>query len=210
MLDRVRPAVGELFPDVRSYVADVNQYWSRISDFLKLERAQHFQEPGDPSWEMFTSGDWEGSLRIQQRNRHLVAAEFAEDARHGFGSRRVRVVEFPITPYLQWELHALLVRAEYGEQIRVVTAETLAPHESSDPAPELIFLGELAMYEVRYDGSGALCGGRKFTDPDLLSGCRAEVEVLYRQGEDLAGFFTREIAPLPPPGVETSSDHAAG
>lgn len=202
MLERVHNFSSEMFEEAQAYYDDANQYWERIGRFDKLERLQHFQEPGNHSWEAFMCGDWAEAQQIRQGNRPTVVAEFAEDARHGFVSRRVRVVEIPVTPYLQWELHGLKLRAECGEDIRVVDAAAVAMYEASRVVPELIFMDSLAMYEICYDENGLLCGARKFTDPDLIFGCRADFDALYQQGEDLHTFFAREIEPLPPPTLD--------
>lgn len=210
MLDRVRAAAGETFRPTKAYLDDSNRYWARIDRFDKLERTQHFRQPEDASWRAFAAGRWAESLELSEQNRTDVVAEFAEDARLGYTSHRVRVVEFPIVPYLQWEMHRFRIRVECGENIRIVGPDAVARFETDGIAPELIFMGSLAMYEVLYDENGILAGGRKFTDPELIAGCRAEVQALYAQGEDFRTFFDREIAPLPAPVVEPELSWSTG
>lgn len=199
MLDRVHQARGEVLRPVRAYLQDSDRYWPRIDRFDKLERIQHFEEPDDASWRAFAAGCWRESLELTERNRPNVEAEFAEDERRGYRSYRVRVVEFPIDPYLVWEMYRFKVRVECGEDIRIVQPGALTWFETRAQAPELIFMGSLAMYEVLYDKRGVLAGGRKFTDPELIAGCREVVRELHRRGERFSTFFDREIAPLPPP-----------
>lgn len=210
MLDRVRNATGEVFRPVEAYRRDLNPLWARIDRFDKLERLQHFREPYDASWRAFAAGHWEESLEQTERGRPEVEAEFAEDRRLGYASHRVRVVEFPITPYLQWEMHAFTIRVECGEDLRVVGPEAFARYETDFVVPELIFMGSLAMYEVLYDETGVLAGGRKFTDPELIAGCLGEVQAMHSQGEDFQSFFEREIVPLPPPVVEPELSPSSG
>jgi len=210
MLERVRATPGEVLCPAQAYLDDSDRYWERIDRFEKLERIQHFQEPEDASWRAFAAGQWEESIRLTELNRTNVRAEFAEDERLGYRSYRVRVVQYPIDPYLRWELHRFKVRAEYGEVIRIVGPEALARFEIDDIVPELIFMGSHAMYEVLYDEDGVLAGGRKFTDPELIAGCRAEVRALHRDGEDFRTFFDREITPLPPPVVEPELSRSTG
>jgi hypothetical protein len=197
MLDRVRATAAETM-DTTAYLADSDEYWGRISAFHKLERRQHFREPGRASWEAFAAGNWSESQAIRERDRGAVEAEFAEDARSGLASYRVRVVELPVTPYLHWELTGLKIRAECGENIRVVGSDAVTRFETEHIVPELIFMGTEAMYEVCYDEAGTLSGGRKFTDATLVTGCLSVVQALHADGEDLLAFFEREIAPLPP------------
>ncbi|MGW4412986.1 DUF6879 family protein [Nonomuraea sp. NPDC004702] len=82
--------------------------------FWKLERRQHFKEPGYDSWEAFAKGEWEESLSILEAERVDMVAYHRRVKEHGFVARRVRVVEEPISPYLQWELYALRVRDQCG------------------------------------------------------------------------------------------------
>jgi hypothetical protein len=202
MLDRVRDVPGDILRPTGEYLDDSNRCRPRIRRFDKLERIQYFREPRDASWLAFTAGRWQESLELAERNRSNVIAEFAEDARLGYRSYRVRVVEFPIDPYLQWEMHRFRIRVECGENIRIVRSDAVARFEKNDIVPELIFMGSLAMYEIVYDENGMLAGGRKFTDPRLIARCRAEVRELFTGGEDFRTFFDREIATLPPPVVE--------
>jgi len=210
MLDRVRESAGETLRPVRAYLDDSSQYWTRIDRFDKLERIQRFRQPEDASWRAFAASRWVDSLELTELNRPNVVAEFEEDARLGYTSHRVRVVEFPIDPYLQWEAHRLKVRADCGENIRIVGPEAIARFERDRIVPELIFMGTLAMYEVLYDETGELAGGRKFTEPDLIAGCLAELRELYAEGEDFNTFFGREIAPLPAPVVMPELSPPAG
>lgn len=202
MLELIGKAAGTIIRPMQAYLDDSNEYWPHIDRFDKLERLQHFREPNDAGWQLFAAGWWEESLAQAERERPLVEAEFAEDVRLGYASCRVRVAEFPITPYLQWEMHQFRIRVECGEHVRVVQKEAVSRHEADVVVPELIFMDSLAMYGVFHDETRVLSGGRKFTDADLIAGCRAEVQALYAEGEDFWTLFEREIVPLPPPAVD--------
>lgn len=113
--------------------------------------------------------------------------------------RRLRVVEFPVTPYVQWEFHVLRVRAEVGDRIRVLDARTIEDIERKRQVPEVVILGDVVMYEVQYDPEGNADGARRYRDPALIAETREGFETLYARGEPFTDFFEREIAPLPPP-----------
>ncbi len=210
MLERVRNMSGDILRPTQAYLDDTDQYWRHINRFDKLERLQFFREPGYPSWDAFAAGRWDEALQIMRRDRSNVEKEFAEDSQVGLASYRIRVVELPVTPYLQWEFYELKARAECGENIRVVDAEAVACYEMAAVVPELIFMGTLAMYKICYDDTGTRIGGQKFTDPELIEQCLSEVHTLYAQGEDLLTFFEREIAPLPPPIVDPGLTSSLG
>ncbi|GGK72670.1 hypothetical protein Sme01_07870 [Sphaerisporangium melleum] len=162
----------------------------------KLERAQHFHEPYEASWEAaMIAGDWERSLRLIDLMRGDLVTDYAGYAEF----RRVRVVDTPLTPYMQWELHVLAARVDAGERIRVVPGSSVRDLERPAPLPELLVFESGLMYEVLYDASGAHLGGRRITEPGVVEACRSAVAALYEQGEDLGPYFRREVLPLPAP-----------
>jgi hypothetical protein len=165
----------------------------------KLERRQHFREPGFASWEAFARGDWNTALRLIEDEREYLAEFSAKAARLGIVLSRVRVVETPIDPYLQWELHLLKLRAECGELIRVLAGGQVSAYEANGPLPEMVTLGSSTLYHVRYDDAGELTGAVRVTDPSAVATAAELAEHLYEQGEDLTAFFDRVVAPLPPP-----------
>lgn len=168
-------------------------------DSWKLERRQHFREPGDPSWNAFAKGDWDEALRQIEAQRPALLDLSGQAARHRCRLLRVRVVEQPLTPYLQWELHLLRVRAECGELIRVIGPEHIAAYEQDAEAPELVTLNDDTVYEILYDAEGFLEGAVRYLDPGVRDRTVARLEGLYTLGEDIGTFFGREVAGLRPP-----------
>jgi hypothetical protein len=165
----------------------------------KLERRQHFREPGRASWEAFERGDWMQALDLIEDMRESATQFQAKASSLGIDLYRARVVEQPISPYLQWELHSLKMRAECGELIRVVPVDLVRGLEADGELPELITLGPSILYEILYTDDGEPAGGVKITDPRVVAHVEEISRYLYEAGEDLATFFEREVAPLPPP-----------
>lgn len=112
MLDLRAPALPEELGErlVRdAYRAD---FWSRHNairngESWKLERLQHFEEVSDPSRDALRRGDWEEAVRLIEASRRTLRDASSDDERRGSALHRVRVVEEPLTPYVQWELHSL-------------------------------------------------------------------------------------------------------
>ncbi|MEU1607165.1 DUF6879 family protein [Micromonospora matsumotoense] len=190
---------------------DLADYWSDFEDrfwkttapgFWKLERQQTFKEPGDEGWRAFTEGRWADSLRILEGRRLKFADYYRRISESGFATRRVRVVAEPLTPYLQWELHVLRLRHEYGGLTRVVDPTRIAGAEATGVLPEIYTLGTEVMYEAVYDADGVLAAARRWRDPELVARCQTFIESLYRDGEPLDAFFARAVAPLEPPRID--------
>lgn len=188
--------------DRPTYHADFRRvYESGIRHLNKLERGQTFQERGFASWEAFAAGDWDRALSLVQEKRDSYARQFRDAARLGILERRLRVVEFPVTPYVQWELFVLRLRVELGDNIRVLDARAITDVEKNRPVPEVVILGDVALYEVLYDDEGNAAGANRFTDRALIRETSADFDTLYERGTDFHDFFAREIAPLAPPAV---------
>jgi len=188
--------------DRASYHADLSQVYSSGIGFLnKLERGQHFKERGFPSWEAFADGDWERALSLAEERREDYAQELHQASRLGVTHRRLRVVEFPVTPYVQWELFVLRVRVALGDDIKVLDARDISNIERTRPVPEVVILGDVAMYEVVYDGDGNAAGANRYTDRALIRETNVGFDTLYERGEGFHDFFDREIVTLAPPRV---------
>ncbi|MFB7554484.1 DUF6879 family protein [Streptomyces brevispora] len=172
---------------------------SGIRHLNKLERGQNFKERGFASWEAFAAGQWGKALSLIEERRDGYVQQIEEADRLGMLQRRLRVVEFPVTPYVQWELHVLRLRVEVGDRIRLLDARAIADIEKHHPVPEVVILGDRVMFEVQYDDDGNAAGANRFTDPALIEETSAGFDALYEQGEEYGGFFAREIAPLAEP-----------
>ncbi|MFD5317103.1 DUF6879 family protein [Streptomyces sp. NPDC127098] len=195
--------------DQPAYSADFWQRYTRLDrrDSWKLERGQHFVEQDSPSRAALGRGDWAEALRLLEGRRAGLREEAEQDRRLGTVFHRVRVVEKPFTPYIQWELHSLLLNAEDGgEDIRIVEAGELHALEVDRPLPELVVLGGETLYEVVYTDDGVLDGCVRFTDPQLVDDWQDLTRALFERGEDLSSYFAREVAPLPPPRLTTDEE----
>jgi hypothetical protein len=182
------------------YLADFEQRLWAIDrfDFWKLERRQHFREPGDASWEAFIRGDWEEALRLIRDRKALFRQRLDQAAERGFRYYRVRIVAEPLTPYLHWEMCLLRARSECGESIRVVDVAQIEPLETDGVIPEMATLGAGVAYRIRYE-SDALAGADRYTDAAVVQRCREFVERLHGKGTDLIGYFDQHVADLAPP-----------
>lgn len=174
-------------------------FWKirRPPGFWKLERQQSFKEPGYGSWEAFEVGDWPRALQLLEDQRREFEDYYRRIEDHGFGCRRVRVVDLPLSKYLRWELHVLQARHQLGGLTKVVDVEQVREHETAGQVlPEIYTLGTDVMYQAMYDEQGVLEGATRYTDRDLIVRCQRFIEKLYADGEELPVFFEREVAPL--------------
>jgi len=142
---------------------------------------------------------------LAEERREDYAQELREASRLGVTHRRLRVVEFPITPYVQWELFVLRVRVNLGDDIKLLDARKISNIERTRPVPEVVILGDAVMYEVMYDEDGNAAGANRYTDGSLIRETNAGFDALYERGEGFHDFFDREIVTLAPPQVSGAS-----
>ncbi|WP_433531676.1 DUF6879 family protein [Micromonospora sp. CA-263727] len=203
MRDLLRAATGQRL-SLPEYEADFYDTVKSVDGpILKTERMQSFREPGSPSWEAFAAGRWDEALRIAAEPNPELERFFADLDALDSGLHRLRIVELPLTPYVSWELNFLRFRAKAGERIGVLTADAdgVAKLEREQGAvPELMVAGSRAVYEVRYDETGAPVGADKFVDHAVVVGCRAQVMSLLGDAEPFESFFRREVDGRRPPG----------
>lgn len=183
-----------------AYEADFASYKQKTydQDAWKFERRQHFEED-DPSRDALRAGNWAEALRLLEEDRPglLEAAEYDRQRGHYF--HRLRVVEDPLTPYMQWELHALRMQAECGRKLRVVDADVIRDIEGNEQLPEIVVLGDQALYDVIYSDAGEVEGAVRFTQPELVRQWAHFIEEIYSSAEDMISYFDRHVAQLPPP-----------
>jgi hypothetical protein len=134
MLDRIRETDGTKL-DRRPYHEQMRAEIEQVNGIAwKLERSQFFTEAADdPAWQAFQSGDWPKSLDVFEGERESLAAEAAKYARQGSRFCRMRVVEHPISAYVQWEMHSLKIIDETGMPVRVLAASAVRDLERHHP-----------------------------------------------------------------------------
>ncbi|WP_329033379.1 hypothetical protein OIE71_12900 [Streptomyces sp. NBC_01725] len=197
----IDPELGERLVS-KDYKRDFRERRSLIQDGAswKLERRQYFEEQNSPSRDALTRGDWQEALRLLAEDRDDFLTKAAKDRSRGYTFHRVRIVEYPITPYVQWEMHSLVQQDELGSgRVRVVTADKVAHAEKSQQLPEIVVLDSQTLYNVIYSDTGVPMGSIRFTDEQHVNSWERYIRSLYEIGEDIATYFAREIAPLPAP-----------
>ncbi|MEV4291879.1 DUF6879 family protein [Nonomuraea bangladeshensis] len=170
------------------YGADFAREFDRAGGVVwKLERAQHFDEGDLPSYLAMLDGDWDRAMELAEQMR----PGFRADNPDRMDFRRIRVVEEPFSPYVRWELALLSMRAEEGENSRVVPVSAVHPYEAEGPVPELVLFNPTLLYEVRYDETGRHTGARKITDPRAVEPCIPVLADLFEKGEELRTYCAR-------------------
>ena len=191
--------------DNEAFYEDFNNHFWNCDQFWKLESAQHFAEPGNPSWEAFNAGNWDDALKLHDDRTADLLDYHEQCTEYGITTRRVRVVKQPITPYLQWEMHLLFLRDASGGPIRILPGEQFAPFETDTPTgprfPEVCGMDKSVMYEHLYDDHGVMYKTIKYTDLATITNFKYVTDTLYSQAQPIAPYYLRHIKPLPTPTI---------
>ncbi|MFD8261913.1 DUF6879 family protein [Streptomyces griseoluteus] len=169
----------------------------RDGEAWKLERLQHFEERNEDSREALRQGDWQAVLRLFEAERDALVRRARDDAARGVVFHRIRVVEAPLTSYVQWELHWLRLTAECGHSVRVLPASAVATAEAGSLLPELVLLDDRTLYRVLYTDAGRPDGAVCFTDPSTVRNWAQCLRELCGAAEDIEEYFDRAVAALP-------------
>ncbi|NLU73878.1 hypothetical protein HCC61_14515 [Streptomyces sp. HNM0575] len=204
MLDLRVPSLpserGEPLDD-DAYVSDFRKRRRAVhnAESWKLERLQHFEEEESPTRDALRRGDWPAVLRLVEDGREAAERAAEDDRRRNSPFLRLRVVEEPLTPYMQWELHWLKMRAEAGHRTRVLPAEDVGADETGGLLPEIVILGGRVLYQLLYDGTGTFESAVRFTAPEVVDPWVNYVKQASDVAEDIRTYFDRAVAHLPPP-----------
>lgn len=195
------------------FYEDFNNHFWTCDQFWKLETAQHFAEPGNPSWQAFNAGDWNEALRLHHERIEDLLDYHEQCGEYGITTKRVRIVKEPITPYLQWEMHLLFLRDTTGGPTRILPGNQFAPFEKdcynrpTDPLfPEICGMDNTVMYEHHYDQHGVMNATTKYTDLDTITKFKHLTDALYRDAQPIGPYFHRHIKPLPAPTITEQLD----
>lgn len=174
--------------DIDSYRSEFRVHRDKLrdEDSWKFERRQHFAEQNySPGRAAFDRGDWNEAMNALTEKRESVLQSVNEDRKNRTSFYRVRVVEEPISPYLQWELMSLRMQAECGKPIRVVDASRVSALEIGRLLPEVVVLGAQTLYEVVYTDAGVPASAVRFTDARCVDNWIEFIKDLYNMGEDV-------------------------
>ncbi|SDY04985.1 hypothetical protein SAMN05421504_104341 [Amycolatopsis xylanica] len=136
---------------------------------VKVEWGQTFQEPGNPSWEAFAAGDFRKAIHLIEQNRqdHIRQQRVFDDT--GTPFYRIRVIRFPLSDYLKWELAHFRLNAELGERIFLAESARIADIELEGGLDDFTLFDEFLMLATEYTEDGVFKGAHIVRDQRYLS-----------------------------------------
>jgi hypothetical protein len=165
--------------------------WSRIeSRFLKLECWQAYREAEtSESQAAYELGDTEAARELLRREAEADRSLYEDvDQRH-LEYARVRLVQEPPTPYLEYELLSYHIRAEMGEKIEVVRWDPTLPLPDERHFDFLLFDRHTALIHDYGTGDvGRQTGGWLTNEADVIAKLEETISVLRRDAVALRQY----------------------
>jgi hypothetical protein len=144
--------------------------WSRLqSRFLKLECRQTYQERDtNKSQEMYNKGEIDKARELWRQEAKADQPLYAEVKSRGLDYARIRLIQEPLTPYLEYELMAYRIREAMGETIEVVRcAQDL--NLPNDKYFDFLLFDRHAALIHDYGDEGLQSGGWLTTNSDVIA-----------------------------------------
>jgi hypothetical protein len=146
---------------LEAFVARVGDLFATSdSSFEKFERLQTFQELELPSYRAWMEGDKTESRNLYFNTMPGSAEMYKNAAKRGISCTRVRVVERPFTPYLEWEMMTYQQTAKFGERIMIRDiSEPSAENEDIRAGHDFLIFDKKHVFVNDYGENGIFAGG---------------------------------------------------
>jgi len=156
---------------------------------MKVECWQTYQElDANRSLAAFHAGDVDDAWRLLRREAEVDRPVYERLLSEGLDFARIRLVQFPLTQYLRYEILNYLIRHEMGETIEMV----VLPAGVRLPGGELfdfLLFDEACALIHDYGDDGLQRGGWVTTTPEVLRALSATVRDLRSRAVPLGRFL---------------------
>lgn len=146
-------------------------FWENMClGFQKLEVRQWFSEPEDPSFQAYARNDL-ALARQELRSRISDQRDLYDQiSQKNLPLIRMRFVEMPLHPYLEYEFISYPISASFGERILVLQKSNVDNDILQDPYfRDMNFFPGVGLLLHIYDDSGVQQGGYLVTSAVELS-----------------------------------------
>ena len=161
--------------------------WSSLTTrFVKVECLQTYDESDDPSYQAFIDGKIDDARALlkdayeSQRQFYLKAQESCVSL------IRIRIVQYPISEYLAWELEAYKIAASLGEEILVVDQFDLQRTGVVDRVHDFLLFDTRSLFVHDYDDNGKFRGGHLIPTAKVIDRYEQIVEDLLQLARPLS------------------------
>lgn len=156
--------------DLNEFGVHFLELWSRTDlRFLKVECWQSYRELAVTTSQMaYERGDVAEARRLLRQESEAERSFYEDVERKGIDYARIRLVQKPLTSYLDYEFEAYRIRAKIGENIEVVLCDLNMRLPDGENFDFLLFDRNAALIHD-YGEIGLQSGGWMTRDPVVIS-----------------------------------------
>jgi hypothetical protein len=180
--------------DLDQFGAEFTHAWSRLEwRFLKLECWQAYQElEASESQAAYQQGDIHAARELLQQEAKGDRPLYEDVKRRNIEYARVRLLQEPLSPYLEYELLSYRIRADLGENIEVVTCEPALRLPDEHHFDFLLFDRRTALiHDYGTDEIGRQTGGWLTREPQIIARLEEIAATLRLQAVPLREYLTK-------------------
>lgn len=178
--------------DLSGFAGAFADAWSTVGTrFLKLECWQAYRElAANESQAAFDRGDVETAQALLRSEAEADRPLYEDVRRRGIEYARVRLVQEPLSRYLDYEMLSYRVRAEMGENIEVVRCEPARRLPDEESFDVLLFDRDTALiHDYGTGATGVQTGGWLTRDPEVVRFVEERIAALRRRAVPLRDFL---------------------
>lgn len=167
---------------------DLDEFGSRFADawsrlqfrFLKLECRQTYQERAtNKSQDAYNKGEVDKARELLRQEAEADRSLYKDVQTRGLDYARIRLIQEPLTAYLEYELMAYRIREDMGEIIEVVRCAGELDLPNDKYFDFLLFDRHTALVHD-YGDEGLQSGGWLTTDSDVIASLeRAAIDLRH-------------------------------
>ncbi|MCO5967510.1 DUF6879 family protein [Actinoallomurus soli] len=183
---------GSMRLNVDGFGAAFTDAWSRIeSRFLKLECWQAYRErEASESQAAYERGDLQTARELLRREAQADRPLYEDVQKREIEYARIRLVQEPLTVYLEYELLSYRIRAEMGENIEIVVCAPSLRLPDERYFDYLLFDRHTALIHDYGSGEAGLqVGGWVTHEPAVIAALEATVEALHWNAISLSDYL---------------------
>jgi hypothetical protein len=175
--------------DLEEFGSWFAEAWSQVqSRFLKLECWQTYQEREiNKSQDAYNKGHVDKARELLRQEAEADRPLYEGVRARGLDYARIRLVQEPLTPYLEYELMAYRVRDDMGETIEIVRCGRELSLPNDEYFDFLLFDRHTALIHD-YGDEGLQSGGWLTTDSDVIVSLQRVATDLRRSAIPLREF----------------------
>lgn len=171
---------------VDTFYEKFSSYWDNMGEtFRKLESLQFYQEGPESAMHPFFDGNVPDFVKKLRDFKNADAESSAQVLSKGIKMKRLHLVSFPISQYIEFEYYSYYISNFLGEDIRFKKVDV----------PSLPIVCDFVVFDNKnmlmhdYNRAGQLVGAWECEDKNIINEVITVYDKWFNSGEDFKGIM---------------------